>query len=263
MTVKKLIAFVAATLALAVAAGTASADMKKVRIATEGAYAPFNYIDPNGQLQGFDVDIAKALCEKMKAECEIVAQDWDGMIPGLLAKKYDAIIAQMSITEERKKKVDFSSKYANTPTKFVRKKGSGIEITDEGLKGKRIGVQVSTIQENYLREKYGSLVDVKSYDTVENANLDMLAGRVDLLFADAVALDEDFLKTDAGKDFEFVGPAFDDPKWFGEGAGIAVRKGEDELREGFNRAIDEIRKDGTYNKIQSKYFAYDVYGTES
>ena len=169
----------------------------------------------------------------------------------------------MSITEERKKKVDFTHKYSNTPNKFIRKKGSGIEITEESLKGKKIGVQVSTIHENFVRDKFGHVAEIKSYDTQENANLDLAAGRIDVILADAVALDEGFLKTDAGKDFEFVGPAFNDPEYFGEGAGIAVRKGEDELREGFNKAIDEIRKDGTYNKIQSKFFAYDVYGSES
>ncbi len=234
----------------------------KVRIATEGAYPPFNFVDAEGKLQGFDVDIANALCAKMAAECEIVAQDWDGIIPGLLANKYDAIVASMSITEERKQKVDFTNKYQLTPAKFVRKKGSGLEIDKAALAGKKIGVQRATIHENFLRDNFGDVVEVVSYDTQENANLDMTAGRLDLLLADSAALDEGFLKTDAGKDFEFVGPDFTDPKWFGEGAGIALRKGEDKLREGFNKAIADIRADGTYKAIQDKYFGYDVYGKE-
>jgi lysine-arginine-ornithine-binding protein len=235
---------------------------KPVKIATEGAYPPFNSIDANGKLVGFDVDIANELCARMQANCEIVAQDWDGIIPGLLEKKYDAIVASMSITEERKQKVDFTMKYYNTPAKFVAKKGAGLQITKEGLQGKTVGVQVSTIHENFLRDNFGDVVTIKSYDTQENANLDLAAGRLDAILADSVALDEGFLKTDAGKDFEFVGPDFSDPKWFGEGAGIAVRKGEADLLNALNEGIKAIRADGTYQKIQSKYFTYDVYGKE-
>ncbi len=235
---------------------------KTIKIATEGAYPPFNFVDAGGMLQGFDVDIANALCTKMQATCEIVAQDWDGIIPGLLEKKYDAIVASMSITEERKQKVDFTGKYYNTPAKFVAKKGSGIQITKEGLTGKTIGVQVSTIHENFARDNFGDVATIKSYDTQENVNQDLAAGRLDAILADSVALDEGFLKTDAGKDFEFVGPDFSDPKWFGEGAGIAVRKGEPELLSALNEAIKAIRADDTYKTIQAKYFTYDVFGKE-
>ncbi|MGH6931351.1 MAG: ABC transporter substrate-binding protein [Dongiaceae bacterium] len=235
---------------------------KSVKIATEGAYPPFNSIDANGKLVGFDVDIANELCARMQANCEIVAQDWDGIIPGLLEKKYDAIVASMSINEERKQKVDFTVKYYNTPAKFVTKKGSGIQVTKEGLTGKNIGVQVSTIHENFVRDNFGDVATIKSYDTQENANLDLAAGRLDAILADSVALDEGFLKTDAGKDFEFVGPDFSDPKWFGDGAGIAVRKGEPDLLNALNDGIKAIRADGTYQKIQSKYFTYDIYGKE-
>jgi len=251
--------------ALAFAASPASAELnKKYRVATEGAYAPFNWVDPDGSLKGFDVDIAKELCQRIKVECEIVAQDWDGIIPGLLAKKYDMIVASMSITEERKKKVDFTQKYYNTPARFVAKKGSGIDPENkETMKGKIIAVQVSTIHEKFAKKMWGDVAEIKSYDTQDNANLDLANGRVDLGMADSTALDEGFLKTDLGKDFEFVGPGYNDPVIHGEGAGIALRKGEDELRNALNKAIQDIRKDGTYQKIQSKYFAYDIYGSES
>src|SRR5215469_10744158 len=189
-----------AALALGVAQSGPAAAQQKVRVATEGAYEPFNFKDAKGELQGFDVDIAKALCAKAKFDCEIVAQDWDGIIPGLLAKKYDAIIASMSITEERKKRVDFTDKYYQTPARFVAKKGSGLKISDDGLKGKSIGAQRSTIHSNFLEEKYGKIATIKLYDTQENANLDLIAGRVDAVEADSTALLGGFLQKPEGKD---------------------------------------------------------------
>lgn len=255
---------VSAVFAAALALGAAQADAKewtKVRIGVEGAYPPFSEVTPDGKLVGFDIDIANALCAEMKVECELVTQDWDGIIPALQARKYDAIIASMSITEERKQKVDFTNKYYNTPAKFVRKKGSGIEITKESLDGKTVGVQRATIHDNFVTEVYGDTVEVKRYGTQDEAYLDMVAGRVDLLLADSVALQGGFLETEEGKDYEFVGPDFSDPKYFGEGAGIAVRKGEDDLRQMFNQAIDAIRANGTYKAIQDKYFDFDVYGS--
>ena len=243
------------------AAGVAlGQDWKKVRIGTEGAYPPFNFVDNKGRLQGFDIDIAKALCDVMGVECTFVMQDWDGIIPGLLAKKYDCIIASMSITEERKKKVDFTEKYYMTPAKFVAKKGAGFEISKMGLKGKAVGVQRATVTENFLRDKFGDTVKVRSYATLDEAKMDLLSGRVDLIIADSVVLKGGFLDTDAGKDYAFVGPGFSEKKWFGEGIGIAIRKGEDDLREKFNKAINEIRQNGTYQKINGKYFDFDVYG---
>lgn len=243
------------------AAQAGAADMKKVRIGVEGAYPPFSEVTADGKLVGFDIDIANALCAEMKVECELITQDWDGIIPALQARKYDAIIASMSITEERKKKVDFSNKYYNTPAKFVRKKGSGIEITKESLKGKAVGVQRATIHDNFVTEVYGKDVEVKRYGTQDEAYLDMVAGRVDLLLADSVALDGGFLQSDDGKGYEFVGPDFSDPKYFGDGAGIALRKGEDDLRNSFNAAIEAIRANGTYKSIQDKYFDFNVYGS--
>ena len=252
--------FLAVFAALALAAGTAAADMKKVTLGTEGAYAPFNWIDENGDLKGFDVEIGNALCAAANLECTWAVQDWDGIIPGLLAKKYDAIVASMSITEERKKKVDFTGKYYITPAKFVRMKGSGIEITDEGLEGKAVAVQRATIHENYLRDNYGDIITIKAYATQDEANLDFVAGRVDLLLADSVVLLEGFLNTPDGEGAEFVGPDLTDPRWFGDGAGIAVRKGEAELLDALNGGIAAIRADGTYKAINDKYFDFDVYG---
>ena len=231
----------------------------KVRIATEGAYAPFNFKAPDGTLEGFDVDIAKALCEHAHLECTIVAQDWDGIIPGLLAKKYDAIVASMSITEERRKKVDFTDKYYQTPARFVERQGANIAISKEGLKGKVIGAQRSTIHAQYLQDNYADVADIKLYDSQENADLDLTAGRLDLVLADSIVLLEGFLTKPEGESFAFVGPELKDPKWFGEGAGIAIRPGDAKLKDAFDKALAEIRKDGTYDKIDAKYFPFSIY----
>jgi arginine/ornithine transport system substrate-binding protein len=243
-------------------AGNASAAdaKKKLRIGTEGAYPPFNLVDKTGQVQGFDIDIAKALCKEMGMECEFKVQDWDGLIPGLLAKKFDAIVASMSITDERKQKVDFTNKYYQTPARFVAKKGAGITISKEGLKGKTVGVQRATIHENFVRDMFGDAVTIKAYATQDEANMDLVAGRLDLVIADATVLLGGFLSTDAGKGFEFVGPSYVDKKWFGEGVGIAVRKGDTDLLQKLNKAIAAIRANGVYQKINAKYFDFDVYG---
>lgn len=255
--------FMFAAFAVALVLSSLSAEAKEwktLRIGVEGAYPPFSSVTADGRLVGFDIDIANALCDQMKVKCELVTQDWDGIIPALLARKYDAIIASMSITEERKKKVDFTDKYYQAPARFVHKKGSGIEITKEGLRGKTVGVQRATIHDRFVTEVYGDAVKVKRYGSQDDAYLDLTAGRVNLLLANTIAVDSGFLKTESGKDYEFVGPDFVDPAYFGIGAGIALRKGEGELRALFNAAIKAIRADGTYKMIQDKYFDFDIYG---
>ena len=234
-------------------------EWNKIRIGVEGAYPPFSKVEKDGTLVGFDIDIAMALCEEIGAECVLVTQDWDGIIPALLARKYDAIIASMSITEERKKKVAFSEKYYNTPAKFARKKGSGIAISKAGMKGKTVGVQRATIHDNFITGEFGDSVEIKRYGTQDEAYLDAISGRVDLLLADSIAMEAGFLKTDQGKGWEFVGPGYSDPKYFGVGAGIAVRKSDGELAKLFSLAIKVIRSNGVYHMINGKYFAFDVY----
>ncbi len=252
---------VVVSLCMVLAAGSVMAkEWKKVRIGVEGAYPPFSFVQPNGELSGFDIEIAKALGEAMGAEVTLVAQDWDGIIPALLAKKYDAIIASMSATEERKQKVAFSNKYYQTPAKFVCKKGTIADFSREAIKGKSVGVQRATIHDKYLTDNYGNDVEIKRYGTQDEAYLDIVAGRVDMLLADSIALSDGFLKKPEGKDYQFIGPDLNDPKWFGEGASIALRKEDTDLAEQFNKAIGIIRANGTYKKIQDKYFDFDVYG---
>ncbi len=256
---KLLAKFTVAALALGLAAGMAAAkEWKTVRIGTEGAYPPFNFIDSAGKLQGFDIDIAKALCDKMKVKCVFVAQDWDGIIPGLLAKKYDAIVASMSITAERKKKVDFTDKYYNSPATFVAPKNTDItDISPKALAGKTIGAQSSTIHSNYLEDNYKDS-KLKFYKTQDEVNADLAAGRLDAQLADKLVLFE-WLKTKAGQCCKFVGPGITDKRWFGEGAGIAVRKEDQDLKAMFNKALKEIIADGTYKKINMKYFPFSIY----
>jgi arginine/ornithine transport system substrate-binding protein len=243
------------------AAGASAKDWTKIRIATEGAYAPFNYVEPSGELAGFDVDIAKALCAELNAECTLVKQDWDGMIPALLARKFDAIVASMSITEERKQRVDFTDKYYQTPARLVAKAGTVVASVPDDIKGKRIGVQRETIHDKFATDNWGEVAEIVRYGTQDEANLDLVSGRVDLIIADSVALSEGFLKTPHGQGFEFVGPEFTDPKWFGDGAGIAVRKEDTDLTAALNQALAAIRAKGIYDEIARKYFDFNVYGS--
>ncbi len=259
---KRFVTALAAAAALAVASGLAPASAgDKLRIGVEGAYPPFSWKEADGTLKGFDIDIAMALCDKMGRECELVEQDWDGIIPALLAKKYDAIVASMSITEERKKRVDFTNKYYQEPARFVAHKDAGLDPTPEGLAGKAVGVQRGTTHQCYM-EKHFPDSDLRLYGTQEEVFLDLSAGRLDAQISSSIQADEGFLNQPAGADFAFLGEAQIDPVCHGEGAGIAVRKGEDDLRKAFNKAIKEIRGDGTYQSINSKYFEHDIYGQE-
>lgn len=244
-----------AVLALALSAGAAAAkDWKTVRIGTEGAYPPFNYVDTNNQLEGFDIDIAKALCAEMKVKCVLVAQDWDGIIPALLANKYDAIVASMSITDERKKTVDFTDKYYTNALTFVVPKSalpSGTSPKD--MAGKTLGAQSSTVSANFLEDNYKDS-SIKLYATQDEAYLDLANGRLDGVLADT-GPSLLWLKSDGGSCCQFFGEAVvkDDA------IGIAVRKGDGDLREMLNKAIAAIRSNGAYKKINAKYFPFSIY----
>ena len=243
---------IATVLALVAAGPAQSADT--LRIGTEGAYPPFNLIGPDGELKGFDIDIARALCEEMNRDCEFVTQDWDGIIPGLLAGKYDCIIASMSITPERDKAVDFTERYYSNKLRFVAPKSSDIKPTEASLEGKTVGAQRATISSQWLKENMGDIVDIKLYDTQENAYLDLGSGRIDAVLADMLVTYE-WLESDAGSSYEFKGEAV----YSGDRIAIAVPEGNDELRKEFNRAIEAIREDGTYQEINARYFPFDIY----
>ncbi len=246
----------AALAALGLAASAAQA--ADLRICVEGAYPPFSETTASGELKGFDIDIANALCDQMGKSCEMVQTEWDGIIPALLERKCDAIVASMSITPEREQVVDFSAKYYNTPARFIARDDADFEFTPEGLKGKTVGVQRGTIHQDFMEGEFPG-VELKLYGTQDEAYLDLAAGRVDAVMADSVAMDDGFLKTDAGKGFSFHGESYSVPKYHGNGAGIAVRKG-DPMKDEWSKSIAAIRESGEYDKIMKKYFDYDIYG---
>jgi len=230
----------------------------KVRIGTEGAYPPFNYFDSAGQLSGFDVDIGKALCAEMKAECEFVTQDWDGMIPALQAGKYDVILASMYITDERLKQVDFTDPYYKAAATLVAPAGVSYgDLSPEALAGKVIGVQSSTTQADYVTATYPKS-EIRQYRTQDEANLDMVNGRIDLMAGDMLPM-MDWVGSEDGACCQLVGEAITDPQFVGYGAGMAIRKGEDKLREALNNALAAILANGVYQEINDRYFAINVY----
>ena len=262
MKMSRWIVSAAAVAMLAAGASTAFA-AEKIKIGTEGAYPPFNNLTSDGKLVGFDIDIAQALCDEMKVKCEFIAQDWDGIIPALQAGKFDAIVASMSITPERKEKVDFSNKYYNTPSALAVPKDSTVKgVAKADLAGKSVGVQSSTTHFNYASKTYTDST-VKPYPTAQEYQLDLANGRLDAVEDDIVVLSQ-WLATPDGACCKLLGqPSPQPPEIFGEGAGIAVRKGDTELKDKLNAAIKAIRANGKYKEINAKYFKFDVYGSES
>lgn len=242
----------------------AQAQEQTLKIGIEGAYPPFNAVDTNGKLYGFDVDIANALCTQMKVKCEYIKIDWDGLIPSLLNEKIDAIISSMSATDERKKTIDFTDKYYSNNGQLVMKKADATKVTNDNwqdmLKGKVLGVQTSTVHDYYATDKLSHIVkSIERYNTQDEANLDLAAGRIDVTLADQTALSVGFLKTPTGKDFAFATPLFNDPKYYGIGVSIGIRQGDTKLKEAINVAIKAIRENGEYQKINKKYFDFDIY----
>ncbi|QPC94893.1 ABC transporter substrate-binding protein [Mesorhizobium sp. INR15] len=246
----------AATAAMLVLGASSAQAADKIKIGTEGAYPPFNTITPDGKVEGFDIDITNALCAQMKVECEIVTQDWDGIIPALQAKKFDAIIASMSITEERKKQVLFTNKYYTTPLSVVALKDSDLTSTEPAaMAGKTVGAQASTTQATYAQDVYGKAgAEAKLYPTQEEAITDLTNGRLDAVISDKFVL-VDWMKKSSGDCCKMIG----DVKGTETQAGIAVRLEDTALRDKLNAAIDAIVADGTYKKIQAKYFDFDIY----
>lgn len=235
----------------------------ELKVAIDPTYEPFTFKSADSQPTGFDVDMATAICAEIKRPCVFVEQVWDSMIPGLTAKKYDVIISSMSITDDRMKEVDFSDKYYNTPSRIVLKKS--VKYTDPAsIKGKKIGVLKGSTQEAYaLGELKPAGVVVNSYEAQDQVYLDLKAGRIDGTVADFLEVSGGFLSKPEGAAYALMGPDLRDPKYYGYGIGVAMRKGEDALKADINKAIKNIRANGSYKAMNDKYFSQyniDVYG---
>lgn len=280
---KKIVSALAlgAMMAVAAAGAAGAKEWKTVRIASEGAYPPWNATDTSGKLIGFEVDLANDLCKRMKVTCEFVAQDWDGIIPALQQGKYDAIMSAMTITDERKKVIDFSVPYGTEPSVFAVVTGSPlakalnlgadrVDLNDQGkskpvldklaeaLKGKSVGVQVSTIQADFM-DKHLPKVTMRTYDKIDNAGIDLGSGRVDAMLGDRSVV-EAVVKATPDK-MVIVGPNFIGGV-IGEGMGVGLRKDTADLKTMFDKAIGEALKDGTVKKLSTQHFGYDISPTK-
>jgi len=243
-----------AAMILAATFGAARA-ADKIDIATDATFPPFESIDSNGKLIGYDVELMEAVCAAAKLDCNIFNAAWDGMIPGLIDGKYDALISQLTVTEKRRQVIAFSDIYDHPIFRFVAKKGSSFEFTPEGLKGKTIAVQTGTPMDAYVTSHIPGAV-IKRYDTGSAPYLELTAGRADLHMSYQAQIIHSFLKSEAGKDYELVGPEYTgkDAKEFGEGVAIAINKKNTKLVEEVNKGLAIIRENGQLKALNAKYF---------
>lgn len=251
----------AITVVMALAAsGVYAKDWTVIRFGVNPSYAPFESKASSGKLVGLDIDLGNAICAQLKVKCVWVENAWDGIIPALKAKKFDAILSSMSVTEKRLAQIDFSDKIYRSPSRLVAKKGAGILPTAEGLNGKRVGVEQGSTQETYAKTYWEPKgVTVIAYQNQDLVYQDLLAGRLDAALQDSVQAEVGFLKSAEGRDYVFAGPALHDTKTLGVGAAIGLRKEDTELKKILNGALTEIHKNGTFDKIQKKYFSFDIY----
>nr|WP_241023647.1 ABC transporter substrate-binding protein [Paraburkholderia sp. Ac-20340] len=242
---------------LAVSATVAHAkDWTTVRFGVDASYAPFESKAPDGKLVGFDIDLGNEICKRMNAKCVWVEQDFDGMIPGLKAKKFDGVLSSMTITPQRQEQIAFSAKLFNTPTRLVAKKGTSYQPSADSLKGKSVGVEQGTIQETYAKDNWAPKgVNVVPYQNQDQVYADLISGRLDAALQDEVQADLGFLKTPRGAGFQFAGKEIPTGA-----AAIGLRKEDADLKTKIDKAIADMIKDGTYKKIEAKYFDFDVYG---
>lgn len=254
MLVNKMLPIVAIATAMVLVGAAPASSQQAVKVASEASFPPFSKTEADGSITGFEIDLGNEVCKRAGLECEWVKQDFDGMIAGLLAKKFDFIFSSMTITEERKEVVDFSLPYYTTPYRFIARKGAGIEITPEGLKGKTVGVYAGATQDKYVQAKYSGVLEPRGYQNMDQIGADLVAGRIDLAFNEQLAGAE-FLKTPSGADFEFVGPEIMDREMFGMGVGAMFRKGDDALRQKVDEGLKAIYADGTFDRIAARYFA--------
>ena len=251
-----------AALGIALATSAYAVDMPELKIGLDPTFEPFEYKLPDGTLTGFEVDLAKVICTEVKMKCVFVEQAWGGIIPSLMAKKFDVIFSSMSVTDERKKVVLFSDKYSVAMNRMAAKRGSSIDGSVASLVGKRIGVGKASTQEAYARKHYEKAgATVVAYPSTQESYLDLEAGRLDAVIANVLELKKGLLEKPEGKNFQYVGPtALEDEAVFGIGSGIALRKDDTALRDKLNAAIKAVRVNGEYKKVNDKYFDFDTSG---
>lgn len=231
-----------------------AADWSKVRLGVDATYPPFESKDSGGNLVGFEIELGDAVCLEMGVTCEWIVQDWDGIIPGLLARKYDAIFSSMSINADRAKKVLFTEPYYTTPSGWFGKTSSNFDVTDVAkLSGKRIGVQRGTIQDTYATNELEGKATIVRYTAADEIVIDMFAGRLDMILID-VPVGEDLIAGDSrGSEYSLAGSFI-----LGDGAAAALRKRDKDLAEMFNKALRTVKTNGVYDDIRKKYFEYDI-----
>jgi lysine/arginine/ornithine transport system substrate-binding protein len=236
-------------------------DWKVIRFGVDPSYPPFESKASDGSLVGFDIDLGKALCAKLNVKCVWVENDFDGMIPALQARKIDAVLSDMSVTDKRRQQIDFTNKISFSPTRMVAKAGSNLQPTAESLRGKNIGVEQGTIQETYAKTYFEpNGVNVVAYQNQNQVYADLKSGRLEAALQDEVQASVGFLKTPEGQGYEFCGPALNDTKILGSAAAIGLRKGDPDLRDALNNALADLLRDGTYQAIAKKYFDFNIYG---
>lgn len=238
----------------------AAAQAEPIRFAVAAEpYPPFAVKQADGQWAGFEIDLIHSLCAQMKAECKIDEVAWDGIIPSLLGDKVDVIFASMSITAEREKQIAFSHAYYDTPVAVAGVAGTKLDISPTGLKGKAVGVQISTVSANFLKEHYEKIADIRYYDTQDSANADLVSGRIDLMLADGTAV-SDFVKSPDAKAANIVnlGTVPHDPL-FGQGVGAGLRQQDTALKARLDKAIDTLLASDDYTRLEKKYFDIDVH----
>ena len=247
--------------ALAVMATAAMAkEWKTVRIGVDASYPPFESMAPNGQVVGFDVDLTKALCEKMSIKCVWVPQNFDGIIPALKGKKYDIIVSSLTVTDKRREQIDFTDKLFDAPARMIAKTGSPLLPMVESLKGKRVGVEQGSTQEAYAKAYWEPKgVTIVPYQNQDQVYADLATGRLDAALQDELQADAGFLRTPRGKGFAWAGPEVKDPKTIGEGTAIGVRKEDGDLKAKLNKALADIHQDGTFKRLEKQYFDVDIY----
>lgn len=246
---------------LACAVSAQAAELKPLRIGTDPTYEPFEYKSPDGKIVGFEVDLAHALCAEMKRTCVFVESPWDGIVPSLLAKKYDMIISGMTVTDQRRKTVNFSDKITDIPYRVVVKTGSGLDGSPGALKGKKVGVLKGSTEADFADKYYLKAgAQVMRYGSTQESYLDIVSGRIDAVVGNLVEMNAGFLSKPEGKPFEFASYELKDPVILGYGTGAAMRKQDTQLKAQFNAALKTVRANGTYKKIADQYFDFDVYG---